>query len=81
MQSPGVRAAHVAEMDVASFIAHLGRPGTTLLLLLQLYGLLVTKFPAKQWGVGYCWWVALGLAEALGEYRTQSCWWREPIFA
>ena len=32
MQSPGVRAAHVAEMDVASFIAHLGRPGTLLLL-------------------------------------------------
>ena len=55
MQSPAVRAAHVAEMDVASFIAHLGRPGTMLLLLLQLYGLLVTKFPAKQWGVGYCW--------------------------
>ena len=27
MQSPGVRAAHVAEMDVASFVAHLGRMG------------------------------------------------------
>jgi hypothetical protein len=27
MQSPGVRVAHVAEMDVAGFIAHLGRPG------------------------------------------------------
>jgi hypothetical protein len=32
MQSPGVRAAQVAEMDVASFIAHLGRMGTLLLL-------------------------------------------------
>jgi hypothetical protein len=27
LQAPGVRAAHVAEMDVASFIAHLGRLG------------------------------------------------------
>jgi hypothetical protein len=27
MQSPGGRVAHVAEMDVAGFIAHLGRPG------------------------------------------------------
>ncbi len=32
MQSPGVRVAHVAEMDVASFMALLGRPGTLLLL-------------------------------------------------
>jgi hypothetical protein len=32
MQSPGVRAAHVAEMDGASFVAHLGRMATMLLL-------------------------------------------------
>jgi hypothetical protein len=32
MQSPGVRVAHVAEMDMASFMAHLGRMGTLLLL-------------------------------------------------
>ncbi len=50
MQSPGVRAADVAEMDVASFVAHLGRMGTLLLLQMQLYGLLVTKSSQRSSG-------------------------------
>ena len=36
MQSPGVRAAHVAEMDVASFIAHLGRLGIAAIRLIAV---------------------------------------------
>ena len=36
MQSPGVRAAHVAEMDVASFIAHLGRLGIAAIRLMAV---------------------------------------------
>jgi len=32
MQSPGARVAHVAGMDMARFMAHLGRMGTLLLL-------------------------------------------------
>ena len=36
MQSPGVRAAHVAEMDVASFIDHLGRLGIAAIRLMAV---------------------------------------------
>ncbi len=36
MQSPGVRAAHVAEMDVACFIAHLGRMGIAAIQLMAV---------------------------------------------
>jgi hypothetical protein len=36
MQSPGVPAAHVAEMDVASFVAHLGRMGIAAIRLMAV---------------------------------------------